>query len=145
MDEPFSALDPLIRREMQEEFIDLQSRIAKTIIFVTHDLDEAILLGNRIAIINKEGKIVQIGTPSEIATNPANGYVEKFTEKIDTKKLIKAKDVMKKPTIVLHPKDTPKTALRMMSDFHLENAIVVDKKREFLGVLIGTKALLGER
>src|SRR5690606_29442379 len=74
MDEPFSALDPLIRREMQDELIDLQGRLQKTIVFITHDLDEALRLGDRIAIL-KDGQLVQVGTPEEILTHPANDYV----------------------------------------------------------------------
>ena len=85
MDEAFSALDPLIRKEMQDELIQLQSKMKKTIIFITHDLDEALRLGDRIALM-RDGNIVQIGTPEEILVNPANDYVEKFVEDIDNRK-----------------------------------------------------------
>ena len=82
MDEAFSALDPLIRREMQDELLDLQENVKKTIIFITHDLNEALRIGDRIALL-KDGELVQIGTPEEILTNPATRYVEKFVEDVD--------------------------------------------------------------
>ena len=89
MDEAFSALDPIIRKEMQDELINLQSKLGKTILFITHDLDEALKLGDRIAIM-KEGQIVQIGTSEEILENPANEYVSKFVRDVDRSKVLKA-------------------------------------------------------
>src|SRR5699024_9664624 len=79
MDEAFSALDPLIREQMQDELLDLQEKMKRTIVFITHDLDEAIKLGDRIAIM-KDGEVVQVGTPEEILTDPADDYVTRFTE-----------------------------------------------------------------
>ena len=79
MDEPFSALDPLIRRQLQDEFIDLSKRLNKTTVFITHDLDEAMRVGHRIAVM-RSGRIIQIGTPQEISSNPADDYVRKFVE-----------------------------------------------------------------
>ncbi|WP_243669838.1 betaine/proline/choline family ABC transporter ATP-binding protein [Methanoculleus chikugoensis] len=97
MDEAFSALDPLIRRDMQDELLDLQQRLEKTIIFVTHDLDEALKLGgDRIALM-KDGAIVQVGTPEEILTNPENAYVEKFVADVDLTRVYSASDVMRRP------------------------------------------------
>lgn len=93
MDEPFSALDPLIRRQLQDQFIALSANLNKTTIFITHDLDEAIRIGNRIAIM-KDGRIVQIGTPEEIVTNPIDDYVQDFVEGISTLKLIFAHSIM---------------------------------------------------
>jgi glycine betaine/proline transport system ATP-binding protein len=93
MDEPFSALDPLIRRQLQEQFMALSAELQKTTVFITHDLDEAIRIGNRIAIM-KDGKIVQIGTPEEIVTNPIDDYVRDFVEGISTLKLIFARTIM---------------------------------------------------
>ena len=87
LDEPFSALDPLIRKEMQNEFIRLQNLLNKTIVFITHDFDEAIRLADRIAIMY-EGRIVQIGTAEELITSPANDYVEEFTKDIPRAKLL---------------------------------------------------------
>lgn len=87
LDEPFSALDPLIRREMQDEFLSLQARLHKTIVFITHDFDEAVRLADRIAIM-KDGEIIQIATPEELVVNPANAYVEEFTRHIPRSKVL---------------------------------------------------------
>jgi len=87
LDEPFSALDPLIRREMQDEFLRLQARLHKTIVFITHDFDEAVRLADRIAIM-KDGEIIQIATPEELVLNPATGYVEEFTKHIPRSKVL---------------------------------------------------------
>ena len=93
MDEPFSALDPLIRRQLQDEFIKLSDLTNKTTIFITHDLDEAIRIGHRIAIMN-DGKLVQIGTPQQIAANPVDAYVREFVANISQLKLISASGIM---------------------------------------------------
>jgi len=93
LDEPFSALDPLIRREMQDEFLRLQTMLRKTIAFITHDFDEAIRLADRIAIMN-EGRIVQIGTPEELVTRPADDYVANFTRDVAREKLLTVASVM---------------------------------------------------
>ena len=95
MDEPFSALDPLIRRRLQEQFMSLSAELNKTTVFITHDLDEAIRIGSRIAIMN-DGRIVQIGTPEEIVTNPIDDYVRDFVEGISTLKLVFAHTIMKR-------------------------------------------------
>ncbi len=95
MDEPFSALDPLIRRRLQEQFMSLSAELNKTTVFITHDLDEAIRIGSRIAIMN-DGRIVQVGTPEEIVTNPIDDYVRDFVEGISTLKLIFAHTVMQR-------------------------------------------------
>ena len=93
LDEPFSALDPLIRREMQDEFLRLQDVLRKTIVFITHDFDEAIRLADRIAIM-KDGAIIQIGTPEELVTDPATDYVAEFTREIPRAKVLSARSVM---------------------------------------------------
>ncbi len=93
LDEPFSALDPLIRREMQDEFLRLQSMLQKTIVFITHDFDEALRLSDRIAIM-KDGAVDQLGTPEEIVTNPATAYVEEFTKDISRDKIVTVQRVM---------------------------------------------------
>ncbi|WP_136089385.1 quaternary amine ABC transporter ATP-binding protein [Auritidibacter ignavus] len=97
MDEAFSALDPLIRREMQEEMISLQRELHRTIVFITHDLNEAMYMGDRIAVM-KEGRIVQIGTPEEILSVPANDYVASFTADVDRSRVLTAQSVMVPPT-----------------------------------------------
>lgn len=94
MDEAFSALDPLIRKDMQQELLQIQKSMKKTIIFITHDLDEALNIGDRIALM-KDGEVVQIGTPYDIITNPANDYVSSFVKDINHAKVLKVKDVMK--------------------------------------------------
>lgn len=97
LDEPFSALDPLIRREMQDEFIRLQSVLQKTIVFITHDFDEAIRLADRIAIM-KDGAVVQVGTPEELVVNPATGYVAEFTREVSKAKVVRVRSIMREPT-----------------------------------------------
>ncbi len=93
LDEPFSALDPLIRREMQDEFLRLQSMLHKTIVFITHDFDEAIRLADRIAIM-KDGAIIQVGTPEDLVVNPATDYVAEFTHDVPRAKVLTARSVM---------------------------------------------------
>ena len=97
LDEPFSALDPLIRREMQDEFLRLQSALHKTIVFITHDFDEAIRLADRIAIM-KDGEIVQIGTPEELVLSPSTSYVEEFTKGISRSKVLSVRSIMQRLT-----------------------------------------------
>ena len=93
MDEPFSALDPLIRRQLQSEFIKLSKKMKKTTVFITHDLDEAVRVGHRIAIM-RDGKVIQIGTPEEIVVSPADEYVEDFVKGISRLKVVQAKSIM---------------------------------------------------
>jgi len=97
LDEPFSALDPLIRKEMQDEFLRLQEKLKKTIMFITHDFDEALKLADRIAIM-KDGIIEQLDTPAKIVLNPATEYVKKFTEEVPREKVLIIEDVMDAPT-----------------------------------------------
>jgi glycine betaine/proline transport system ATP-binding protein len=101
LDEPFSALDPLIRREMQDELLRLQSVLRKTIVFITHDFDEAIRLADRIAIM-KDGEVIQVGTPEQLVTNPATGYVAEFTRDVQRAKVISASSLMQKPGKIKH-------------------------------------------
>ena len=93
MDEPFSALDPLIRRQLQLEFIKLSKQMSKTTVFITHDLDEAVRVGHRIAIM-RDGKVIQVGTPEEIVVNPADDYVADFVKGISRLKVVQAKSIM---------------------------------------------------
>jgi len=133
MDEAFSALDPLIKTEMQDELLDLQDKVKKTIVFITHDLDEAIKLGDRIVIM-KDGVIEQIGTAEEILTNPATEYVEAFVKKVDRKAIITAGALMhEKPTVVRFGKDGPEGTLRKMRATGLDVLPVVNDHNEFLG------------
>lgn len=134
MDEAFSALDPLIRTEMQEELLSLEDKVKKTIIFITHDLNEALKIGDRI-ILMKDGEIVQIGTPEEILTKPATEYVEKFVENVDLTRVLTAKDVMVKGSSITYGKDGPKTALHTMKEKGISSIFVVDKSKIFKGVV----------
>lgn len=138
MDEAFSALDPLIRKEMQDELVDIQDSMKKTIIFITHDLDEALRIGDRIALM-KDGSIVQIGTPEEILMNPANDYVEKFVEDVDRTKVLTAEHIMKKPETVGVDRG-PKVALRQMKEYGVSTIYVVDKRRKLLGYVTADQA-----
>jgi glycine betaine/proline transport system ATP-binding protein len=134
MDEAFSALDPLIRREMQDELLDLQQRLAKTIIFVTHDLDEALKLGDRIALM-KDGAIVQVGTPEEILTNPENAYVEKFVADVDLTRVLSASDVMRLPEPVAQCTAGPRVALHLMEEHDITRIFVVTRQRLLRGLV----------
>lgn len=139
MDEAFSALDPLIRKEMQDELIDLQASMKKTIIFITHDLDEALRLGDRIALM-KDGSIVQIGTPEEILVNPANAYVERFVEDVDRSKVLTAKQIMKRPETINVEKHGPRVALERMREEGLSSILVVEGKRNLKGYVTADDA-----
>lgn len=139
MDEPFSALDPLIRRDMQDELLSLQGQVNKTIIFVTHDLDEALKLGDRIALM-KDGVIVQIGTPEEILTKPADDYVRRFVEDVDMTRVLTAEGVMK-PAEAVASKDGPRVALRRMKERGISSLFVLTRDRKLAGVVTADDAL----
>ncbi|MED1468545.1 glycine betaine/L-proline ABC transporter ATP-binding protein [Bacillus salipaludis] len=138
MDEAFSALDPLIRKDMQDELLELQSTMKKTIVFITHDLDEALRIGDRIALM-KDGSIVQIGTPEEILINPSNDYVERFVEDVDLSKVLTAGHVMKRAESVSIEKG-PRVALQMMRELGISSIYVVDKKKTLLGAITASDA-----
>ena len=132
MDEAFSALDPLIRRDMQDELLAMQDDVNKTIIFITHDLNEALRIGHRIAIM-KDGELVQLGTGEEILTNPANDYVEKFVEDVDRSKVLRAENIMTRPTFLDIDKAGPNLALHMMKEENLANMVVLDESHKLYG------------
>ncbi len=134
MDEAFSALDPLIRTQMQDELLDLQAKMHKTIVFITHDLDEALKLGDRIAIM-KDGAVVQIGTPEEILTHPADDYVRDFVQNVDQTKVITASAIMRKAPTITAPKDGPRVAIRAMEKLGSSSVFVVDSDRRLKGLL----------
>lgn len=133
MDEAFSALDPLIREQMQDELLDLQEKMKRTIVFITHDLDEAIKLGDRIAIM-KDGEVVQVGTPEEILTDPANDYVTRFTESVDRGRVVTASSIMlTQPIVVRIRKDGPEAIIRKMREKRLYVLPVIGTDEQFLG------------
>ena len=134
MDEPFSGLDPLIRRQMQDQLIELQAELHKTILFVTHDLDEALKLGNRIALM-KDGEIVQTGTPEEIVTNPSCDYVRQFVQDVSPSKVLAASSIMTAPGFVLYGWMGPQTALSSLRRARHNYAFVVTARNKFLGVI----------
>jgi glycine betaine/proline transport system ATP-binding protein len=140
MDEAFSALDPLIRRDMQDELLDLQERVNKTIIFVSHDLDEALKLGDRIALM-KDGEVVQVGTAEDILTNPSNSYVEQFVADVDIAKILTAQDVMKRPEPLVAIDSGPRNALRLMEEYGISSIFVVGKHRKFRGLVMADDAI----
>lgn len=146
MDEAFSALDPLIRRDMQDELINLQERMRKTIVFISHDLDEALKLGDRI-ILMKDGAIVQIGTPEEILTHPADEYVARFVEDVDITKVMTAESVMKHSEAVAYLRtDGPRAALRKMRKHNIANLFVVDHTHQLVGIVSAdSAAVLAQR
>jgi glycine betaine/proline transport system ATP-binding protein len=134
MDEAFSALDPLIRREMQEQLVELQAELGKTIIFITHDLNEAMFLGDRIAVM-RDGRIVQVGTPNDILTDPANDYVAQFVQDVDRARVLTAAGVMEPARSVVSVAAGPRAALRAMRDLQTSAAFVVGPGRRLLGVV----------
>ena len=144
LDEPFSALDPLIRREMQDEFLRLQSVLHKTIVFITHDFDEAIRLADRIAIM-QDGAIVQIGSPEELILNPATDYVAEFTQQIPREKVLTAKSIMTPVPADTSPPPSFNKTIKHNTRIKRFAAQIVHDKETFgvvndNGVLIGTLA-----
>jgi glycine betaine/proline transport system ATP-binding protein len=146
MDEAFSALDPLIRREMQDQLLKLQARLNKTIIFITHDLNEAMRLGDRIAMM-RAGRIVQIGTAEEILQDPANDYVAQFVQDVDRARVLTAASVMEPARSVVIDTAGPRGALRTMREEQTSAAFVVSRDRRLRGVISddAAQAAVGER
>lgn len=137
MDEAFSALDPLIRTEMQDELIRLQNDDKRTIVFISHDLDEAMRIGDRIAIM-QDGVVVQVGTPDEILHQPANDYVSSFFRGVNVASVFCAKDIARKnPAAVFkkHDNDGPAAAMQMLLDNDREFGIVVDRANKYTGIV----------
>ncbi|RDE08211.1 quaternary amine ABC transporter ATP-binding protein [Pelagibacterium lacus] len=134
MDEPFGALDPLIRREMQDELLALQRTLKKTIVFITHDLNEALLLGDKIAIM-KDGRFVQVGTAQEIVSHPADDYVAAFVADIDRGRVFTAEDVSNDPAAVKLGSDNAEDAMRAMEELNRNALYVVDGKNNVAGVV----------
>ncbi|PZX03008.1 glycine betaine/proline transport system ATP-binding protein [Psychrobacillus insolitus] len=144
MDEPFSALDPLIRREMQLELLDIQNRLQKTIIFITHDVNEAFKIGDRVAVM-KDGKVEQIGTPEEILAKPASNYISEFIRDIDRTKILQAENIMMKPFGLVSLKDGLNVATQVMRENGISSAFVTDRKRQLQGIVTIDQAIEGIR
>ena len=134
MDEPFSGLDPLIRRQMQDQLIELQAQVHKTILFVTHDLDEALKLGSHIAIM-KDGDIIQIGTPEEVIVSPGDAYVQKFVQDASAAKVVTANFIMEQPNILLYEWEGPKAAMHMLMTAKITHAFLVARGNRYLGLV----------
>lgn len=135
MDEAFSALDPLIRRDMQDELMELQENMKKTIIFITHDLNEALKIGDRIAIM-KDGAIIQIGSGEEILTNPANEYVRRFVEGVDRTRILSVEHIMSRPHVIINiDKAGIHTAMNQMVHNDSSYLLLTNNRHEFLGYI----------
>ncbi|MFD1416334.1 quaternary amine ABC transporter ATP-binding protein [Oceanobacillus jeddahense] len=142
MDEPFSALDPLIRREMQLELLDIQERLQKTIIFITHDVNEAFRIGDRVAVM-KDGHVEQVGTPEEIIASPANDYISEFIKDIDRSKVFQASHIMTKPNALVSIKDGLNVAVKEMRENGISSVFVVDRSRRLQGIVTIDDAIQG--
>lgn len=134
MDEAFSALDPLIRSQLQDDLLEIQERLGKTIVFVSHDLDEAIKIGTRIAIL-RDGRLVQIGTPQEILSAPADDYVSAFVEGADRTKVLTAEQIMQPLRVAANTRDSARTVLRKMERSGFSGLIVIDSARNLKGFI----------
>ncbi|MDJ0615755.1 MAG: glycine betaine/L-proline ABC transporter ATP-binding protein [Calothrix sp. MO_192.B10] len=134
MDEAFSALDPLIRREMQDELLRLQKELHKTIVFISHDIQEALKIGDRIAVM-KDGAIVQIGTPEEMITQPADDYISAFTEDVNRAQVMTTGSIVRPSIPLILGQDSPSVALGKMSDHVLEYMCVVDTHGKPVGMI----------
>ncbi|BDH44823.1 glycine betaine/L-proline ABC transporter ATP-binding protein [Salmonella enterica subsp. enterica serovar Choleraesuis] len=137
MDEAFSALDPLIRTEMQDELVKLQARHQRTVVFISHDLDEAMRIGDRIAIM-QNGEVVQVGTPDEILNNPANDYVRTFFRGVDISQVFSARDIARRTPVGLLRKTPgfgPRSALQLLQDDDREFGYVIERGNKFLGIV----------
>jgi glycine betaine/proline transport system ATP-binding protein len=133
MDEPFSALDPLIRRDMQDLLMTLQSDLKRTVVFVTHDLNEAMRMGDRIMIM-RNGKVVQLGTTQEILNSPADDYVTEFISDVDRSRVLTAETIMQEPLVTATERDDPEHVLRRLSTVEGMGAYVLDDAGRIVGV-----------
>jgi glycine betaine/proline transport system ATP-binding protein len=136
MDEAFSALDPLIRTEMQDELLNLQEEQKRTIVFISHDLDEALRIGDRIAIM-ESGRVIQVGAPEEILQNPADDYVRAFFRGVDPTNVISSGDILRDthPTIIVTKSGSLRTAHELLSGSDRDHGYVLDSRRRFKGIV----------
>lgn len=134
MDEPFSALDPLVRKDMQFELLSIQKKLDKTIIFITHDINEAFKLGDRVAIM-RDGELIQLDTPEMISEHPANDYVRQFINDADKTQVISVKNVMATPNSIVRRTDSLSYAINIMRSNRVSSAYVVGDKMKLLGIV----------
>ncbi len=134
MDEPFSALDPLVRKDMQFELLSIQRKLDKTIIFITHDINEAFKIGDKVAIM-KDGELIQVATPEEMTSDPADDYVKLFIDSADKTQVISVKNVMTTPNSIVRLKDNPSYAITTMRNNKVSSAYVVGEKMKFHGII----------
>ncbi len=132
MDEPFSALDPLIRRDMQKELLSIEDYMDKTIVFITHDMNEAFRLGDRVALL-KDGELVQLGKPKEFFENPANDYVKSFIEDVDKSRILRVKSIMEKPTIVGTKGQNRLELVEQLVELQIEHCYVINEEQVLIG------------
>lgn len=140
MDEPFSALDPLVRQDMQFELLQIQRKLKKTIIFITHDIDEAFKMGDEVCIM-KGGQVVQTGTPEELSINPANEYVRNFIGFADKTKVVSVRSIMITPTSIVRVQESVDQAIREMCRNNLSSVVVIDDDLHLAGILSIKEAL----
>ena len=144
MDEPFSALDPLVRKDMQFELLSIQRKLEKTVIFITHDINEAFKLGDRVAIM-RDGELIQTATPEEMSENPATEYVKQFIDSADKTQVISVKNVMITPNSIVRMKDSLNYAINMMRSNSVSSAYVVAEKMRLQGVITIDDAVKANR
>jgi glycine betaine/proline transport system ATP-binding protein len=140
MDEPFSALDPLARRDMQFELLSIQKKLDKTIVFITHDINEAFKMGDTVGIM-RDGRIEQLGTPEELALAPANSYVRDFLDSVDKTKILSVRHIMITPSCLIREQADPVTAIREMRENDVSTAYVIGHGLKFIGIVTLTAAL----
>lgn len=139
MDEAFSALDPLIRKEMQDELVYLQSEMKKTVLFITHDLNEALKIGDRIAVM-KDGSLLQVDSPEGLLSHPKNDFIREFIQDVDRSKVLTASNIMIRPDTININRHGPKAALSKMLRSGNSSIFVVNNKRELLGYILAEDA-----
>ncbi|WP_312943249.1 glycine betaine/L-proline ABC transporter ATP-binding protein [Oscillibacter sp.] len=144
MDEPFSALDPLVRNDMQFELLSIQRKLGKTVIFITHDIDEAFHLGDTVAIM-RDGRLIQVDTPEGMSTNPADDYVRRFIDSADKSKVLSVRNIMITPVSLIKPGDGIDHALRLMRKNAMSSVYAVDGQMKLQGILTLSDAMRAKR
>ncbi len=144
MDEPFSALDPLVRKDMQFELLSIQRKLGKTVIFITHDIDEAFQLGDMVAIL-RDGRLIQVDTPEGMSANPADDYVRRFIDSADKSKVLSVRNIMMTPASLIKTSDGIDHALRVMRKNAISSVYVVDGQMKLKGILTLLDAVQAKR